>query len=119
MSFFTKLIGGALGPIFGVVGGIAKTFMERRGRILEAKELATIRAIETRASAAGWMDDYLLLLHSIPMIMVFVPAWRLTGIEGIDALAELPDWYLAVWFSMVGAVWGLPKLSDLAQKLKK
>ena len=119
MGFLTKLIGGAFGPVLGMVGGIARTFIERRGRISEAKELATIRSIETRASAAGWMDDYLLLLHSIPMIMVFVPAWRLTGIEGIDALAALPDWYLAVWFSMVGAVWGLPKLSDLARGLKK
>ena len=119
MGILGKLIGGTLSPILGVVGGIAKTFIERRGRISEAKELATIKSIELRASAAGWMDDYLLLLHSIPMIMVFVPPWRHTAIEGIDALAALPDWYLAVWFSMVGAVWGLPKLADVARGLKK
>ena len=81
------------------------TFFERRGRI------------KARQLTVGWMDDYLLALHSIPMIMVFIPMTRETGIEGINALALLPDWYLSVWFSMVGAVWGLPKLAGL--RLKK
>tara|TARA_R110000868_G_scaffold9870_2_gene48539 strand:- start:271 stop:603 length:333 start_codon:yes stop_codon:yes gene_type:complete len=103
--------------LLGLVGGIAKNYMASRGRISEAKEAATIKAIETRSVNAGWMDDYLLILHSIPMIMVFIPAFRGTGIEGIDALALLPSWYLQVWFSMVGAVWGLPKLSGLASSM--
>ena len=93
------------------------TFFERRGRIAEAKEVAAIENIKTRQLTVGWMDDYLLALHSIPMIMVFIPMTRETGIEGINALALLPDWYLSVWFSMVGAVWGLPKLAGL--RLKK
>tara|TARA_R110002153_G_C13040084_1_gene469760 strand:+ start:39 stop:374 length:336 start_codon:yes stop_codon:yes gene_type:complete len=107
-----------MNPIIGLAAKMVTNFIERRGRIAEAQESATIEAIKVRGQNAGWMDDYLLLLHSIPMIMVFIPAWRETGMEGIDALALLPDWYLSVWFSMVGAVWGLPKLSNLTNLLK-
>lgn len=107
-----------MNPLIGLVVKGVTSFVERRGRIAEAKENATIEAIKIRGQNAGWMDDYLLLLHSIPMIMVFMPWTRDAALQGIDALNLLPEWYLQVWFSMVGAVWGLPKLSNLANQIR-
>ena len=108
-----------MNPLIGLIIKGVTSFAERRGRISEAKENATIEAIKVRGQNAGWMDDYLLLLHSLPMIMVFIPTTRVTALAGITALNSLPEWYLLVWFSMVGAVWGLPKLSGLTSSMRR
>lgn len=100
-----------------VIIDVVKTRLESRGRIKEAKEQAQIEAIKARVKNPGYMDDLLLWMHAGPIMGVFFPATRESTLEGIDALSALPEWYLAVWFTMIAAVWGAPKLADL--KIKK
>ena len=49
---------------------------------------------------------------------MFFPQTREATIDGIEALALLPEWYLAIWFTIVAAVWGAPKLANLKIKRK-
>ena len=99
-----------------VVSGLfnlGKSAFERRERIKSAKEEATIESIKARQKNVGYMDDFLLFLHAGPVIGVFFPLTREQTLEGIEALHSLPEWYLVIWFTMIAAVWGAPKLADL------
>lgn len=100
-------------------GKIAEKWFERRGRINEAKERATLEAIANRQRNIGWMDDFLLVMHAAPIIGVFISYTRESTIEGIQALSLLPEWYLAVWFTIVASVWGAPKLASLKVRRAK
>lgn len=104
--------------IVTAVTAIATKWFERRGRINEAKEQAQVTAILNRQRNLGWMDDFLLIIHAAPMIGVFFNQTRASTIEGIEALALLPEWYLAVWFTIVASVWGAPKLANLKMRKK-
>lgn len=92
---------------------LVKNHMASRGRIKAAKEEAQIEAIKARVKNPGYMDDLLLWMHAGPIMGVFFPQTRESTLEGIEALALLPEWYLVVWFTMIAAVWGAPKLADL------
>jgi len=95
---------------------MGKEHFARKGRIKAAKEEAAIEAIRTRSKNPGYMDDFLLFLHAGPIVGVFFPQTREHTMEGIEALSALPEWYLAVWFTMIAGVWGAPKLADLKMK---
>lgn len=105
----SPLITMALGKVIDVVSKRAAA----RGRIKEAKEEVALEAIRNRQKDVGYMDDFLLFIHAGPVIGVFFPWTRPETMQGIEALSALPDWYLVVWFSMISAVWGIPKIADL------
>ena len=72
------------------------------------------RGNQSSRKEPGYMDDFLLFLHAGPIVGVFFPQTRAHTMEGIEALSALPEWYLAVWFTMIAGVWGAPKLADLS-----
>ena len=42
----------------------------------------------------SWKDEYLVILFSIPLILVFTGEWGRTVVaEGFSALEQMPEWY--------------------------
>ena len=42
----------------------------------------------------SWKDEYLVILFSIPLILVFTGEWGRTVVaEGFTALEQMPEWY--------------------------
>ena len=105
--------------VLAFIGKAATSWFERRGRITEARETATIESIRERQRNLGYMDDLLLWMHAGPMVGVFFEDTRDATLKGIESLSLLPDWYLICWFTIVAAVWGAPKLANLKIKRKQ
>ncbi len=56
---------------------------------------------------SGWKDEWVLIVLSIPMILVFIP-WTQPFIEtGFDALDSTPLWYRTIVASIYLATFGL------------
>lgn len=66
----------------------------REGR--QAEEDWNLASIQN----AGWKDDFITGLYSIPLVMAFVPFLAQYALEGFEVLEMMPDWY--IW--SVGAV---------------
>lgn len=93
-------------------------------------------ATMANASVTSWKDEYLLIIFSLPLIGLFLSPYLdliVVGYSDSDyvqgglaeaatmALANLdtaPDWYVAVIFTMVGASFGVKKLTELTTKFR-
>ena len=119
------LITAGIGLLKSAVGG----WFEHKQAKTEKKrqvELATIDAnasADTAASsgmASSWKDEYLTVLFSVPLIVVFhASVWGdPEDIERVKqafaAMQELPEWYM---WSIVGIVIGTFGLRGLAKML--
>ena len=58
---------------------------------------------------SGYSDEFLLIVWSSPIIMIFTP-WYEYAARGFDRLATLPDWYVGGFISITFAVFGIDKL---------
>lgn len=100
-------------------------------------ELATLRntsdweSTMANASVTSWKDEYLLIIFSLPLIGMFVSPYidlivllytngvYLDGMlaqaatEALSNLSMAPDWYVMVIFTMVGASFGVKKLTEV------
>lgn len=56
---------------------------------------------------SGWKDEYVLVLLSIPLVMVFVPPLAPYVLNGFAVLAQCPDWYRWLTMMVFGAVYGI------------
>ena len=63
-------------------------------------ELAQIRN-------SGWKDEYVLILLSIPLVLVFVPATQLYVLDGFAVLDQTPAWYQWLIGAVFTAVYGI------------
>ncbi len=59
---------------------------------------------------AGWKDDWLLIVFSIPLVMCFIPNCVQYVEDGFLALTKTPDWYLYAILLMVGSTFGSKKI---------
>lgn len=103
-------------PIIGSILEIGKELVsgwrERRRiqaegsvRIEQARVDATVKQIESNDAMDGkleeislstrtWKDEYLLLITTSPVVLVFFPAAVDDIQAGFAALASLPEWYM-------------------------
>lgn len=115
-----------LGPIVETVGGLWANRQERKARKqeLEAEihtkkleyiqegRIAEVEWNKTAKLTSGWIDDYLTIILSLPMILVFFPDLVPHIKAGFAALEETPIWYRSAIAVMISAGFGFKKYAD-------
>lgn len=105
-----------LKALIGPIAGLASEWMKRRGEVKAAEHEIKLKKLATAADsdlesakgmAASWKDEYLTILLTIPLIIVFHGS-MLGSTEEIEHLkhafsvmTELPDWYQ---WAVLGAI---------------
>lgn len=80
-----------------------------QGRVNEATW--NLKAIEN----SGWRDEWITVLLSIPLVLVFGPDSVQAQIaEGFEVLSTLPDWYKGGVGLMIGSAFGYQKFHQYA-----
>ena len=107
-------------PIIGDLIGLGKTWIEGKQKKEQAKAEAEAQvmvnaassradweALQAKASAESWKDEYWTVVLSIPAIMCFHPDGAEAAKAGFAALSEMPEYYQ--WFLSVaiGASFGI------------
>ena len=104
------MIQALIGPLTELAGGWLKgkadaqaadaklklTEAEAKAKIMLSKEtsVADCERIMAQGSQSSWKDEYLVILFSIPLILVFTGEWGRTVVaEGFAALEVMPQWY--------------------------
>ena len=104
------MIQALIAPIAELAGGWLKGKADEQAaaanlKLVEAEAKATIMKSAATSEAEweklmaqgtmnSWKDEYLVLLFSIPLILVFTGEWgRNVVAEGFTALEQMPEWY--------------------------
>lgn len=120
---------GVLAKIAQLFGGQALQFFNERqklrhelkvaeltGQIAAERSWAEWRVKNIDADAAwesqsiansGWKDEYVLVLLSIPLVLVFVPYTADYVMRGFEILQRTPDWYRWLVTMIFAAVYGI------------
>ncbi len=56
---------------------------------------------------SGWKDEWVLVLLSIPLVLVFIPPAQPYVMEGFATLAETPEWYRWLVMLIFTAIYGI------------
>lgn len=56
---------------------------------------------------SGWKDEWVLVILSIPMVLVFVPYTQETILQGFAALETTPDWFRWLVLMIYAATYGI------------
>lgn len=86
------------------------TEAEAKAKIMLSKEtsVADWERIMAQGSQSSWKDEWLVILFSIPLILVFTGEWgRNVVAEGFAALEIMPDWYQYTLGVIVAASFGV------------
>lgn len=119
----------AVGELFGLVGD----HFEGQRKIKLAEVEAEIALAAKRASAeidwdlmwadqakTSWKDEWFVLLHSIPVIMAFIPSMAPYVAQGFEALSSsAPDWFITFYGAGVAASFGIRGLKDVYKSRSK
>jgi len=122
MGILDKLLGG--GAVEAVTG-----FFTKRLELKQTLELAKLQgAIDVEKAKAqykvadlqydneweleqiknsGWKDEYVLVLLSIPLVMVFIPPLAPYVLIGFQILAQCPEWYRWLMTMIFAAIYGI------------
>ena len=104
------MIQGLLGPIASLAGTwlngkvetkaaetkakVARAEAEAQIMVSRATSEADWEKIMAQGTQNSWKDEYLVILFSIPLILVFTGEWGRTVVgEGFVALEQMPEWY--------------------------
>lgn len=122
MGILSNLLGGGLGE--AAVGYFAKraelkqqlALARLEGEIAVEKAKAEYRCKDLEYDNAweleqiknsGWKDEYVLVLLSIPLILVFVPFAQPYVLNGFAVLDQCPEWYRWLLVMIFAAVYGI------------
>lgn len=87
---------------------VAKTEAEAQIMLSRATSEADWEKVMAQGSQSSWKDEWLTILFSIPLILVFIGEWgRNVVAEGFEALATMPDWYQYTLGVIVAASFGV------------
>ena len=118
---------GAITAIFSPLGEVAKTWLQGRQAIQEAKIEREVKAltheanwdeVQAQASQNSWKDEWLTILISIPLIMAFVPGMEAYIYAGFKVLEDCPDWYQYLVGVVFAASFGIKKVTDILIRRK-
>lgn len=76
---------------------------QRFAESLSADNIWEIESIKN----SGWKDEWVLILLSIPLVLVFVPFARPYVMEGFAVLEMTPDWYRWLILMIFTAIYGI------------
>lgn len=96
-----------IGTIFAAVSEIVGGWVGRKNRIAEAKAQAEIENAGKVIDNAGWKDEFVVLVWSVPAIMAFIPGLHEHSSAGFNNLAQAPEWYIVGWVSISMAIYGI------------
>ncbi len=122
MSIVTAI----LGPVLNTVTGLWENRQKRKARKNELDQEIHLQKIEyvkqgriaevewnkTAKATSGWIDDYLTIILSIPMVLVFFPDLVPHIEAGFAALDKTPVWYRSAIAVMISAGFGYKKFAD-------
>ena len=111
-------------PLLGVVADGVKGFAETKKakaqqKVTEIKAKTSLMEKQIKGemywdieaikgSKDSWKDEWILLLWSIPMIMIWIPPLQIYVESGFNALKNnVPDWYFWTWGAIVSASYGI------------
>ena len=118
------MIQALIGPLTELAGGWLKgkadaqaaaanlKLVEAEAKAAIMKSAATSEAewekIMAQGSQSSWKDEYLVILYSIPLCLVFTGDWgREVVAEGFAALETMPEWYQYTLGVIVAASFGV------------
>ena len=118
------MIQALIGPLTELAGGWLKGKTDAQAaaanlKLVEAEAKATImksaatseaewEKIMAQGSQNSWKDEYLVILYSIPLCLVFTGDWgREVVAEGFAALETMPEWYQYTLGVIVAASFGV------------
>ena len=118
-----------LGKIVGTITGPAVDYFKEKQKLKYDLKLATLagKIKETEAKAnrkikeldsdtawelkqleqQGWKDDWVLILISIPLVLVFIPSMAPYIWNGFQILATTPEWYRWLIMLIFTAIYGI------------
>jgi hypothetical protein len=120
-----KIVGSVLGTLPGEVVGYYKEKrklehdmeLEKLKGKIAYEQAKTKRAEESEGRDhdwelesirnSGWKDEWVLILLSIPLVLVFIPYTQETVMEGFNTLAQTPDWYRWLILVIFSAIFGI------------
>lgn len=56
---------------------------------------------------SGWKDEWVLVLLSIPLILVFIPQTQPYALAGFETLNQTPSWYRWLVVLIFAAIYGI------------
>ena len=115
-----------IGPVVNGISGFFQRKQERKARKDELEQeihlqkidyvkqgrIAEVEWNKTAKATSGWIDDYLTIILSIPMILVFIPDLVPHIEAGFAALDKTPVWYRSAIAVMISAGFGYKKFAD-------
>ena len=118
------MIGQLIGPIASIAGGwlqgkadvkaaeakLKLTEAEAKAKIMLSKEtsIADWERIMAQGSQNSWKAEWLTILFSIPLVLVFLgDTGRQVVADGFAALETMPDWYQYTLGVIVAASFGV------------
>lgn len=111
-----KLLTGAIGDVFKSWqrGRIRKWELEdakhaRRVTVIQEGRVNEATWNQKAIENAGWRDDWLTLLFSVPMILAFFPQAVEPVLAGFAALQTMPAWYQGAVSLMIASAFGYQK----------
>ena len=125
--------------IIGTIGSLFTGWLDHKSakqKLKQELDLATLKnttdweSTMANASVTSWKDEYLLIIFSLPLIGMFVSPYvdlivllytngsytngmlSRAATEALTNLGTAPNWYVMVIFTMVGASFGVKKLTE-------
>jgi hypothetical protein len=93
---------------------VAKAEAEAQIMVSRATSEADWEKIMAEGSQNSWKDEWLTILFSIPLILVFTGDWgREVVANGFTALETMPDWYQYTLGVIVAASFGVRSATRL------
>jgi hypothetical protein len=120
-------------PLLGVAGDVVKNVAATR-KVKAEQKITEIKAktslmekqikgemdwdIEAiKGSKDSWKDEWILILWSVPMIMIWIPPLQIYVESGFLALKDnVPDWYFWTWGAIVSASYGIKGATKFFKK---
>ena len=123
-----------IGPIANLAGTwfqnkLEKTKADGQAKVAEAKARASVaeqvaagkvkwEGKMADATNDSWKDEFALVVHLTPAILVFIPGMREYVREGFEVLATLPDWYQYLLYIAISASFGIKGVGQAAKMIR-
>jgi hypothetical protein len=117
------MLGTILGPVANLAGSwlqgradanaanakLKLTEAEAKAKILLSKETSTAdwERIMAQGTQNSLKDEFVTVIVLVPVILCFIPGLEQTVQNGFDRLAELPEWYTWLVFTVCSAAIGI------------
>lgn len=112
-------------PIISDLIGLGQTWIEGRQKKSQARAEAEAtvmvnaatsasdwEALQAKASASSWKDEFWTLVLAAPAILCFIPGGVETALAGFNALDTMPEYYRYFLGISIGASFGVKGIKN-------